>query len=124
LTKGDFNNETFIFDELSRLVQLSRRKVHEEYEHIDAAQHLTNNAIELIEAYVHTHGQAFSIQHVASDLKVTAAHLCHIFKQQNRPSPKSYKNRFLLTRCKKELLRYPQLGDVAERCQFSSVASF
>lgn len=124
LTKGDFNNEIFIFDELSRLIQLSKRKIQEEHEQISAAQRLVTNAIALIEAYVHTHGQAFSIQHVAGDLEVTAAHLCHIFKRQNRPSPKSYKNRFLLTRCKKELLRYPQLGDVAERCQFSSVASF
>ncbi len=124
LTKGDFNNETFIFDELSRLIQLSKRKVQEEHEQIDAAQRLVTNAIELIEAYVHTHGQAFSIQNVGSDLEVTAAHLCHIFKQEKRPAPKSYKTHFLLVRCKKELLDYQQLGDVAERCRFSSVASF
>lgn len=124
LTKGNFNNETFIFDELSRLVQLSRRKVHEEYEQINPAQHLADNAIELVKAYVHTHGQAFSIQHVASDLDVTAAHLCRVFKDEQLPSPRSYKDRFLLARCKKELLHDQQLGDVAERCRFSSIASF
>jgi len=124
LTKGDFNNETFVFDELSRLIQLSKRKIQEEYEQIDPAKHLANNAIALIEAYVHTHGQAFSIQHVADDLGVTAAHLCRVFKDEKLPTPRSYKNRFLLALCKKELLHDQQLGDVAERCQFSSVASF
>ncbi|MBD1427706.1 helix-turn-helix transcriptional regulator [Sphingobacterium arenae] len=124
LTKGDFNNETFIFDELSRLIQLSRLKVHEEYEQINPVQHLADNAIELVKAYVHTHGQAFSIQYVADDLGVTAAHLCRVFKDEKLLSPRSYKDRFLLVRCKKELLYYQQLGDVAERCQFSSVASF
>ncbi len=124
LTKGDFNNETFVFDELSRLIQLSKRKVQEEYEQIDPATHLANNAIALIEAYVHTHGQAFSIQHVADDLGVTAAHLCRVFKDDMLPSPRSYKDRLLLARCRKELPHYQQLGDVAERYRFSSIASF
>lgn len=124
LQTKQLHNESFIMTKLIQLIELSREKIHEEYEKASANQALLNKATRLIEAYVATHGQAFSIQNLADDLGISVAHLYHIFKREVKMPPKTYKDRLVVQRCYEELLMYGQIGDAAERCGFSSVAAF
>lgn len=124
LRTKQLHNESFIMTKLVQLIELSREKVHEEYEKTSTDQDMVDKALRLIEAYVTTYGQAFSILNVADDLGLSVSHLYHIFKRQVKATPKDYKDKLVVQRCYEELLAYGQVGDAAERCGFSSVAAF
>jgi AraC-like DNA-binding protein len=124
LVAKQLHNESFILERLIQLIELSKQKVHEEYDHEDTYKNLIYKYINIIKAHVDMYGQNFSLQEVAEKMGFSESHMSHILKRQTGIPAKQYKDRFVLERCRKELLAYGQVGDAAERCGFSSAAAF
>lgn len=124
LVAKQLHNESFILERLIRLIELSKQKIHEEYDYEDIYKTVINKYINIIKAYVDIYGQNFNLQDVTEKMGFSESHMSHILKRQTGTTAKQYKDRFVVERCRKELKAYGLLGDAAERCGFSSVASF
>jgi len=124
LVAKQLHTESFILERLIQLIELSKQKIHEEYDYEDAYKNLIYKYVNIIKVYVDIYGQNFSLQEVAEKMGYSESHMSHILKRQTGIPAKQYKDRFVMERCRKELKAYGLLGDAAERCGFSSVASF
>lgn len=106
LRKGDFNNESFIFNELSRLVILSRQKVFTEYERTSDPELLLKICRKRLQKGITLSGNMTKIKDIAIELRVSVEHLSRLHKKLYNENLSDYRNHLLIAHIK-DLLSSP-----------------
>src|SRR5690606_25227576 len=96
LRKEDFSNESFVIHNISKLIELSREKVFDEYIRTSDPQLLIQRCRELLAAGIAREGNAIRIKDIAGQLRVRPEYLNRLHKEHYQQKISSYRNRLLL----------------------------
>lgn len=118
LRDADFNNESFIFTELSRLVILSRQKVFTEYERTSDPELLMQLCRNRIELGIALNGNMTKIKDIAVELRVSVEYLSRLHKKLYNEKLSEYRNRLLIGHIKLLLSSPYSLLEVSIQTRF------
>lgn len=118
LRDADFNNESFVFNELSRLVILSRQKVFTEYERTSNPELLIQLCRQRIEQGIALSGNMTKIKTIAIELRVNSAYLNRLHKKYYQENISDYRNHLLVAHIKHLLSSPYSLLEVSIQARF------
>ncbi len=124
LKKKDFSNESFLLNELSKLVELSREKVIEQHVNEQHGLRIAEKAQHLWITYIAEYGQAASLGKIAQALQLNPDYINRLHKCYFGRTLQSLKNELLLKRAVDLLQSGENITQTAYQCGYSSVESF
>src|SRR5690606_4478852 len=96
LKKGDLDNEAFVLTELTRLMQLSKEKVFDEYEQVSDPELLIQRCRELLAKSIASQGNKAQIKLIAMQLRARYEYLNRLHKQFYGEKLSDYRNKLMV----------------------------
>ncbi|WP_165384613.1 AraC family transcriptional regulator [Sphingobacterium corticibacterium] len=118
LKKGDLDNEAFILRELTRLMQLSKEKVYNEYEQTSDPELLIHRCRQLLAKEIAYQGNKTQIKLIAPQLRARYEYLNRLHKQFYGEKLSDYRNRLLVKHVETLLIGPFSLWEVALQSGF------
>lgn len=121
--KGDLDSEKYIIDTLINLIQLSRKKIFDEYERTSDPEELINRCRQRIAQQIADTSQPVILKSIAAQLHVSLEHLCRLHKKYYSITLLTYRDTLLMAKIKGLLPQPYNLLEISARCGFSDASS-
>lgn len=124
LKKGDFDNDQFIYRELTELIKLSRDKIFEEYEQRVGSSEEAMAIYHEMERLIRIKGQEFRIDELCESFSKSKQYLGRIFKKKYKQSLQESRRQLLIKLIKEQIILIQSPTDTAYACGFNSLHHF
>lgn len=124
LKKGDFDNDQFIYRELTELIKLSRDKIFEEYEQQVESSEEAAAIYQEMQRLIRIKGQEFRIDELCESFPKSKQYLGRIFKKKYQQSLQESRRQLLIQLIKERIILEQNITDAAYACGFNSLYHF
>ncbi|MDR2274912.1 MAG: helix-turn-helix transcriptional regulator [Sphingobacterium sp.] len=124
LKKADFDNDQFIYHELTELIKLSRDKIFEEYEQRLGSSEEALDIYREMQRLIQLKGQEFRIEELCDIFSKTKQYLGRIFKKKFKQSLQDTRKQLLIERIKEQIVLQQSITETAYTCGFNNLYHF